>query len=134
MNGFLAKAVDAEDYVNQQISLGLTISAALTIVVVTAAIFLALIRSRKVTRPVMQLAAAADQLAEGNFDARVEIDTGDELEELGQIFNELGGRLREREQLKQSLIPGQGNPATAVACFLAPLRRFPTGGKKPLLR
>ena len=100
----LAKAVDAEDYVNQQISLGLTISAALTVVVVTAAIFLAFIRSRKVTRPVMQLASAADQLAEGDFDARVEIDTGDELEELGQIFNELGGRLREREQLKQSLI------------------------------
>ena len=100
----LAKAVDAEKYVNRQISLGLTISAALTIVVVAAAVFLSVIRSRKVTQPIMQLAKAADQLAEGDFSARVEIRTGDELEELGTIFNELGSRLKDREQLKQSLV------------------------------
>ncbi len=117
----LAKADDAESYVNRQISLGLTISAALTIVVVAAAILLALVRSKKVTRPVMQLAQAADRLAEGDFSARVNITTGDELEDLGQIFNGLGSRLAEREQMKQSLelakeIQQQLLPGEVPAC------------------
>ncbi|MDA3903938.1 MAG: SpoIIE family protein phosphatase [Desulfuromusa sp.] len=99
----ITQAVIAEKYVNQQISLSLKISAALTVFVVAAAILLAIIRSRKVTQPVMQLATAANQLSEGNFDAKVEIHTGDELENLGHIFNGLGSRLKEREQMKQSL-------------------------------
>ncbi|MDX2480079.1 MAG: SpoIIE family protein phosphatase [Desulfuromusa sp.] len=100
----IAQAVNAEKYVNQQISLSLKISAALTIIVVVAAILLAIIRSRKVTQPIMQLATAANQLSEGNFDARVEIHTNDELGNLGHIFNGMGVRLKEREQMKQSLI------------------------------
>ena len=99
----IAPAVSAEKYVNQQISRSLTISAALTIGVVAAAILLAIIRSRKVTQPVMQLATAANQLAEGNFDAKVEIHTGDELENLGTVFNGMRSRLKERELMKQSL-------------------------------
>ncbi len=117
----IAKAVDAEKYVNQQISLSLTISAALTIIVVIAALLLAIIRSRKVTDPIMQLAKAANQLAEGNFEARVEIHTADELQNLGNIFNYMGASLKEREQMKQSLelakeIQQQLLPDSAPAC------------------
>ena len=99
----ITQAVKAEQYANQQISQSLTISAALTIVVVAGAILLAISRSRKVTQPIMQLATAANQLSEGNFDARVKIDTGDELEDLGNIVNGMGGRLKERDQMQQSL-------------------------------
>ena len=99
----LAKAQDAEKYVNNQISLSLTISALLTIIVVIATIWLALVRSRKVTRPVMQLSQAAEKLAKGDFSARVATGPGDEIDNLGRIFNDLGDRLEEREQLKQSL-------------------------------
>lgn len=99
----IAKAVNAEKYVNQQIALSLKISAALTVIVVIAAILLAIVRSRKVTDPIMQLTTAAKQLAAGNFDSRVEIHTGDELEDLGNIFNRMGRSLKEREQMKQSL-------------------------------
>lgn len=99
----ITQAVKAEQYANQQISRSLTISAALTIVVVAVAILLAISRSRKVTQPIMQLATAANQLSEGNFDARVKIDTGDELEDLGNIFNGMGERLKERDQMQQSL-------------------------------
>ncbi len=104
----IAQAVSAENYVNQQISLSLTISAILTIVVVAAAILLAIMRSRKVTHPIMQLTTAANQLAEGNFDARVEIHTDDELENLGHIFNEMGVSLKERDEMKQSLALAKG--------------------------
>ncbi len=117
----LDKAVDAENYVNQQIAMSLTISAVLTVIVVIAAILLAINRSRRVTQPIMLLAAAANQLAEGNFDTRVEINTRDEMEDLGHIFNGLGSRLKEREQMKQSLIMAkeiqqQLLPSSAPGC------------------
>lgn len=117
----LAQAINAENYVNQRITLGLRISAGLTIFVVIAVVLLALVRSRKVTKPVMQLAAAANQLAEGNFTAKVAIDTGDELENLGHIFNGMGTRLKEREAMIQSLalakeIQQQLLPVKAPVC------------------
>lgn len=99
----LAKAVDAENYINQQISLVIKISAALTVIVVVAAILLAISRSRKVTRPILQLVNAAKRLAEGEFETRVNINTGDEIENLGDVFNSMGARLKEREQILQSL-------------------------------
>jgi sigma-B regulation protein RsbU (phosphoserine phosphatase) len=64
---------------------------------------LAIYRSRTVTRPVLQLAEAAKGLSEGAFDVRVDIRTGDELEDLGKAFNSMGVSLLEREKMKQSL-------------------------------
>ncbi|WP_321394865.1 SpoIIE family protein phosphatase [uncultured Desulfuromusa sp.] len=117
----IAQAVNAEQYANQQIAQSLTISAALTIVVIVIAILLAISRSRKVTLPIMQLATAANQLSAGNFDATVNIHTGDELEELGNTFNGMGDRLKERDQMIQSLtlakeIQQQLLPNSAPAC------------------
>ncbi len=102
-NRILAAAQNAEKYVNNQISLSLTISALLTVIVVLGAITVALVRARKVTHPVMQLSQAAERLANGDYSARVATGTGDEIDNLGRIFNDLGVRLEEREQLKQSL-------------------------------
>ena len=99
----IAQAVNAENYVNQQVSLSIKLSAGLTILVIIAVIFLAIIRSRKVTVPIMQLAKAAKQLSKGNFAVQVDIRTKDELENLGHIFNGMGERLKEREQMKRSL-------------------------------
>lgn len=99
----IAPAAQAQEAVNRQITLGLSSSAVLTLVAVLAAVFLALRHARRVTEPITQLAAAAQQLTQGKFDARVDIRTGDELQNLGEIFNGLGSRLEEREQLKQSL-------------------------------
>ena len=99
----ISRAVNAETYVNQQVDHSLKIGAILTIIVVIATTLVAFIRSRKVTEPIMQLATTANQLAAGNFDARVEINTGDELEDLGHIFNRMGANLKERDQMKHSL-------------------------------
>jgi sigma-B regulation protein RsbU (phosphoserine phosphatase) len=99
----ISRAVNAETYVNQQVDHSLKIGAILTIIVVIATTLLAFIRSRKVTEPIMQLATTANQLAAGNFDARVEINTGDELEDLGHIFNRMGANLKERDKMKHSL-------------------------------
>ena len=99
----IAPAAQAQESVNRQITLSLSASAILTLIAVLVAVLVALRQARKVTDPITQLAAAAQQLSRGKFDARVDIRTGDELQHLGDIFNGLGSRLEEREQLKQSL-------------------------------
>ena len=57
----------------------------------------------RVTRPVEQLAGGAAEVAGGNWDARVEIDSGDEIGELARSFNRMTEQLVEqREKLVQS--------------------------------
>lgn len=117
----IAQALNAENYVNQQVSLSIKLSAGLTILVIIAVILLAIIRSRKVTVPIMQLAKAAKQLSKGDFAVQVDIRTKDELENLGHIFNSMGERLKEREQMKRSLelakeIQQQLLPESAPVC------------------
>jgi sigma-B regulation protein RsbU (phosphoserine phosphatase) len=99
----IAPAARARQAVNRQITLGLSFSALLTLVAVLAAVLLALRHARRVTDPITQLATAAQQLTRGKFDTRVDIRTNDELQNLGEIFNGLGSRLKERDKLKQSL-------------------------------
>jgi sigma-B regulation protein RsbU (phosphoserine phosphatase) len=73
----------------------------LLVAVATAAI--ATVRARTLTQPIMDLTRASRQLAAGDYEARVSIVTGDELEQLGTVFNETGPKLKERERMKQSL-------------------------------
>ena len=57
----------------------------------------------RVTRPVKQLAAGAGEVARGNWDARVEIDSSDEIGDLARAFNQMTRQLAEqRERLVQS--------------------------------
>src|SRR5579859_4417371 len=73
----------------------------------TAGILLALAlaawATARVTRPVKQLAAGAGEVARGNWDARVEIDSSDEIGDLARAFNQMTCQLAEqRERLVQS--------------------------------
>jgi nitrogen fixation/metabolism regulation signal transduction histidine kinase len=67
------------------------------------AVLLAGWATARVTRPVKQLAAGAAEVARGNWDARVEIDSRDEIGELARAFNQMTGELSEqRDRLVQS--------------------------------
>lgn len=79
---------------------------------ITAAVFggislivvaVALVGSRTVTQPVRRLAAAAERIAAGDFNARVDIQTHDELGALGRTFDAMIPHLRDRMQIRQSL-------------------------------
>ena len=50
---------------------------------------------RRLTRPVYALSHAARQVAAGDFEHTVDIGTHDELQELGQQFNEMSAQLRD---------------------------------------
>jgi nitrogen fixation/metabolism regulation signal transduction histidine kinase len=59
--------------------------------------------SSRVTRPVEQLAAAAQEVAAGNWNTRVPVESSDELGALAESFNRMTGELLEqRERLVQS--------------------------------
>ncbi len=71
--------------------------------VILALLLAALIGSRAVTRPIRDLADAARRVGEGRLDTRVDIRTRDEIEELGQAFNQMAPQLQERLVIKHSL-------------------------------
>jgi len=75
----------------------------LIFVVIVVAVVLAVMRARNVTVPITHLADAAGRLAQGDFEVKVDIATKDELQWLGDVFNQVGPRLRERQKIKQSL-------------------------------
>jgi len=55
-----------------------------------------------VTKPVRALASAAKKIGKGELETKVDIRTGDELEELGGAFNEMVKGLKEREFIKST--------------------------------
>lgn len=75
----------------------------LFVLIILIVSLIAFVGSRAVTQPIHQLALAAQGVAKGNFDTRVEIRTRDEMEELGAAFNRMVPQLRDRLRLKQSL-------------------------------
>jgi len=75
----------------------------LVFIVIIAAVVLAVMRAHKLTVPITHLADAAGKLAQGDFDVRVKISTNDELQQLGDIFNQTGPKLKAMEKMKGSL-------------------------------
>ncbi|MBN2129133.1 MAG: SpoIIE family protein phosphatase, partial [Sedimentisphaerales bacterium] len=73
------------------------------LVVAVVAVVLAAMKARDVTNPINALIEAGRKLGGGDYDAQVELTTGDEFEQLGRVFNEAGPKLREREKMKRSL-------------------------------
>jgi len=99
----VAQADEAEQYVLDRTVEGLQITGLILLAVVAAVVLAALVSSRAVTRPVNQLAEASQRLARGDYQSRVDIRTGDELEALGEAFNDMAPKLAEREKMKRSL-------------------------------
>lgn len=99
----IAKASEFRKHVQDRLAAGLWITGLLLMGVVFLVGFLAVFSARRVTRPLSRLAGAAERLAAGDYGASVEIRTGDEIQDLGDIFNTLGPRLRERERMARSL-------------------------------
>ncbi len=77
-------------------------SSALVIGALLGSVLLALFIGRGVTRSVRVLRDAANRVAQGSTDVRVELQTKDELQTLGQAFNEMTSEIsRAREALRE---------------------------------
>ncbi len=71
--------------------------------VVMLSIAMALIASRTLVQPIRALAGHAASLGRGDLTRRANINTGDEMEELGKSFNEMAGRLEQMLNERQAL-------------------------------
>lgn len=86
--------------------------------------------SFKITEPIQKLTEDAKQIGEGNLKHKVEIHTGDELEALGMVFNQMTESLEEyMENLKlatmaQERITTELNVASSIQMSMLP-RKFP---------
>jgi hypothetical protein len=75
----------------------------LTVLVLFAATWLALFMAKLVTRPVVALAAATQEISRGRFDYRIQIPAADELGQLVQSFNRMAEELEtSRAQIEAS--------------------------------
>ena len=64
------------------------------VIVLACGLVLALYLSRSFSRPVSDLERGARLIGEGDFDHRMVIDTGDELQDLAERFNAMAARLK----------------------------------------
>jgi signal transduction histidine kinase len=79
----------------------------LEIIVATAVItvVISIVLARRVTRPVRKMSEMAKEIARsGDISEFVPAERSDEIGELGQSFNQMIGRLREQERLRQEFI------------------------------
>lgn len=74
------------------------------LLLIGAAMWLALWFSERLSRPIGRLAEASKQVGEGDLDLQIpEADTGDEIQTLGQAFNQMTRQLKgQREELVAS--------------------------------
>ena len=99
----VAQAVAAEQDVLERTWTQLRATGVVAALVILGVLLAALVGSRSVTRPVRELAATADRIAHGEFDARARITTRDELGQLAGHFNTMVPKLQDHLKLKQSL-------------------------------
>src|SRR5207244_11210723 len=88
---------------------------------------LVLYYSRRIARPLEELAAAADEVAAGHYDVAVPERTwGSEVERLATRFDEMTTRLAESEQLSRNFLMSVSHelrtPLTAIRGHVAALR------------
>jgi len=75
----------------------------LTLISMLASVLVAVALASRITRPLEELTAGAKGIAEGNFESRLAIRSGDELQILAETFNYMTERLKHNvEQLEES--------------------------------
>jgi signal transduction histidine kinase len=82
--------------------------------------------SRRITRPVLALSAAADEIARGNYDVPLPAETGDEIGHLSSRFREMAARLAESEELERNFLMTVSHelrtPLTAIRGHVSAVR------------
>ncbi len=67
----------------------------IAVIVLVTTFFLSYLLRRRITEPINQLSAVAEEVMEGNLDVEVPVRKGEELEKLKTVFNEMVRSIRE---------------------------------------
>jgi signal transduction histidine kinase len=94
---------------------------------VVVASLLGIYLSRRITRPLLGLSAAADEVAAGNYDVAVPEPRGtDEISHLSSRFSDMAAKLAESEQLSRNFLMSVSHelrtPLTAIRGHVSALR------------
>jgi signal transduction histidine kinase len=81
--------------------------------------------TRKVLQPLSRMADVTREVAAGNYAARVQVDSGDEIGQLGDAFNRMANSLERVEQLRKAMVADVAHelrtPLTNVRGYLEAL-------------
>ena len=90
----------------QQAMVDILVPITLTIIaVIIGNLFLGILLSSSVVRPIKVLNRATKDIASGNLDLRVKITTNDEIQELGETFNEMSIALKKMKERAENANP-----------------------------
>jgi signal transduction histidine kinase len=70
---------------------------------VTLAVFTSLFVSKRITKPLIQMRQAAEQMIQGDLNTRIPVKGNDELSDLAQALNHLTEELQKQEALRKNL-------------------------------
>ncbi|HEY2816588.1 MAG TPA: ATP-binding protein [Casimicrobiaceae bacterium] len=79
-------------------------SVALVLFGIAAAIAASVLLARRMVQPIREIETRAKELGEGQFDRRITLQTGDELEALAAQFNRMAARLQEMYAMQETRI------------------------------
>ncbi|MFZ5640481.1 MAG: ATP-binding protein [Bacillota bacterium] len=81
--------------------------------------------SRSVSRPLQEMNLVAHRVAEGRFDERVDVCSGDEIGQLGHSFNFMAGQIERHEKMRREFVANVSHelrsPLTSVQGFIEAL-------------
>jgi two-component system sensor histidine kinase BaeS len=75
-------------------------------VVILAAAIMSIFFARRISQPIRRLTVAAGQVASGDLEQKVEIETRDEIGKLAETFNSMVESLKRNKQLRERLLAG----------------------------
>jgi methyl-accepting chemotaxis protein len=78
----------------------------INVIGIALALFLGWILSRVIGQPLVKMQHAAEQLAAGDVDVQIDLDTNDEMGALARAFRTMAGVIRERAELAQQIAAG----------------------------
>ncbi len=75
-----------------------------SLVALVVAALLSFLLTRRVLRPLSQMSLITEKIAAGDFTSRVDIQTSDEVGDLGKAFNRMADSLGRVEQLRKNMV------------------------------
>ena len=123
--GLQSQSRELAPYVRLQRAITVALGGDLLLALLSTAVIV-----RRITRPVVQLAAATRRVIEGDYSAAIEVDSPDEIGELGRAFRRMQEELGEKQRLVDFLSAARSlsrgpdapvSPITGVPAGVAPL-------------
>ena len=96
------------------------------LVTILIAALVGILLARNLTRPVIELTAAAQNLAAGDLSQKVDVHSNDELGELSQAFNQMSAEIeqsdRQRKRMTADIAHDLRTPLTVIGGYIESMR------------